>query len=100
MSQNKLDLYNNKYDLQTLKTNIYFVSLLDILKTQTLTAEFCVKYILNSEFQLTEEEDKLTIDDVKKWQPHILEIDLINAKKIIRTNSFEDFESFANKTHL
>ena len=96
----KLDLYNNKYDLQTLKTNIYFVSLVDILKTQTLTAEFCVKYILNSDFQLSEEEDKLTIDDVKKWQPHILEIDLMNAKKLIRTNSFEDFESFANKTHL
>ena len=39
------DLYNNKYDMQTLKENIYAVSLWDILKTQVLTRDFCVKYI-------------------------------------------------------
>ena len=29
-----IDLYKKKYDYETLKTNIYVVSLLDILKTQ------------------------------------------------------------------
>ena len=42
-----LDLYNKKYDRQTLKENIYAVKLVDILKTQTLDVTFIVRYILN-----------------------------------------------------
>ena len=43
-----LDLYNNKYDRQTLKDNIYAVKLLDILKTQVIDVSFAVRYILNT----------------------------------------------------
>ena len=65
-----LDLYNNKYDLEILKQNIYAVNLIDILKTQTLTSDFVQKYILNKNFQLTKEEEDITIMDVIKYQPH------------------------------
>jgi hypothetical protein len=95
------DLYKNQFNYEILKTNIYAVSLIDILKTQVLTAEFCVKYILNSDFQLTDEEQLLTIKDVKKYQPHITNDELNNLfkqKKLLRKmDSFEDFESFLNR---
>ena len=100
-----LDLYNNQYDYETLKTNIYAVSLMDILKTQRLTADFCVKYILNTDFQLSDEDQTITIETVKKYQPHIIMLDFVNAqlratnKRLLgqRVDSFDDFESYMNR---
>lgn len=100
-----IDLYSNQYDYETLKANIYVVSLVDVLKTQKLTADFCVKYILNTDFQLRDEEETITISMVKTYQPHILDIDFVNAiiratnKKLLgqRIDSIEDFESYMNK---
>jgi transposase len=103
----KNDLYSNQYEYETLKANIYAVSLLDILKTQKLTAEFCVKYILNENFQLSDEDQTITIEMIKLYQPHIQNIDLVSElvkatnKKMMRKriDSFEDFESYMNR-HL
>lgn len=103
----KNDLYSNQYEYETLKANIYAVSLLDILKTQKLTAEFCVKYILNENFQLSDEDQSISMKTVKKYQIHLSEIDLIGAilrathKKMMgqRIDSVEDFESYMNR-HL
>jgi hypothetical protein len=100
-----IDLYSNQYDYETLKANIYVVSLIDVLKTQKLTADFCVKYILNTDFQLRDEEETITISMVKTYQPHILDIDFVNAiiratnKKLKgeRIDSIEDFESYMNR---
>lgn len=64
----KEDLYKNQYNYDDLKTNIYLVSLLDVLKTQKLTADFCVKYILNTDFQFTDDEQTITMDIVKKYK--------------------------------
>lgn len=103
MSITKEDLYINQYDYNTLKTNIYAVSLLDILKTQYLTSDFCVKYILNTDFQLLEEEENINIETIKKYQPHIKPIELING--LFRTtlnkriDSIDDFETYMNN-HL
>jgi hypothetical protein len=95
------ELYKKKYDYETLKTNIYVVSLLDILKSQKLTSEFCVKYILNKEFQFSKEEEEINIQTIKKYQPHLLDIDIIlkNNNNILRKriDSLEDFESYMNK---
>jgi len=91
------DLYKKKYDHETLKTNIYVVSLLDILKTQKLTSDFCVKYILNKNFQFSKEEEDINIQTIKKYQPHLLDIDSKILKK--RIDSVEDFESYMNR-HL
>jgi hypothetical protein len=91
------DLYKKKYDYETLKTNIYVVSLLDILKSQKLTSDFCVKYILNKDFQFSKEEEEINIETIKKYQPHLLDIDNKLLRK--RINSMEDFESYMNR-HL
>jgi hypothetical protein len=94
-----LDLDNKQYDMRTLKENIYAVSLWDILKTQKLTKEFCVKYILNKNYQMTDEDEKITIQEVLKLQPDIdkkeLLVGIINYSS--DDDSFEDFESFANR---
>ena len=94
-----LDLQNKQYDLQTLKEHIYAVSLWDILKTQTLTKEFCVKYILNKNYQMLEEDEKITFKDVLQLQPHIdkreLLVCIVNYSP--EDDSYEDFESYANR---
>jgi hypothetical protein len=105
MAITKDDLYNNTYNMDILKNNIYGVSLLDILKTQKLTASFCIKYILNPDFQIIDQDQNLTIDHVKQFQPHILHNDLITCQveaakkrtKKQRIDSFEDFESYMNR---
>jgi hypothetical protein len=107
MTITKDDLYRNQFDYETLKTNIYVVSLLDILKTQKLTADFCVKYILNEDFQFLHEEQLISIETVKKYQTHLSDIELVSAllratnKKRLgqRIDSVEDFESYMNR-HL
>jgi len=97
------ELYKKKYNYETLKTNIYVVSLLDILKSQKLTSGFCVKYILNKDFQFTKEEQEINIQTIKKYQPHLLDIDMVITcnNKILRKriDSVEDFESYMNR-HL
>lgn len=65
-----LDLYNNKYDRNTLKKNIYAIKLIDILKTQTIDVNFAVRYILNKKYQLHKDDD-ITAPLVLKYQPHI-----------------------------
>jgi hypothetical protein len=99
------DLYKNKYSYETLKTNIYAVSLLDILKTQTLTSKFCVKYILNPDFHFIPSDNAITVKDVLKYQKHITFDDLVIAQVKINTSltrgeksdSIDDFEIYAEK---
>jgi hypothetical protein len=99
------DLYVNQYDFETLKQYIYCVPMLDILKTQKLTAGFCVKYILNPNFQLSETDEQITLQLVKELQPHIGDREWVEAqveaekKRRVkqRVDSIEDFESYANR---
>jgi len=88
-----LDLYNKKYDRETLKNNIYSVKLIDILKTQTIDVIFAVRYILNYKYQLIDE-DKLTSKDVLKYQPHITYDQIQNALDSYESDddSVDDFE--------
>ena len=94
-----LDLHNKQYDMTTLKENIYAVSLWDILKTQRLTIDFCVKYILNKNYQLTKEEETIHFKDVLLYQTHLdkrdLLVGIVNYSP--EDDSFEDFESFTNR---
>jgi hypothetical protein len=71
-------LYNTKFSIDALIRNIYLFNLKEILKTQDLTEEFIVNYILNPKYQLTEEEKSITILDVLKNQPKI------NVNKFMR----------------
>ena len=94
-----LDLYNNKYDQITLKNHIYELNLIDVLKTQKIDASFVAKYILNKNYQMTEEEEKITFKDVLQFQPHIdkrdLLVGIVNYSP--EDDSYEDFESFSNR---
>jgi hypothetical protein len=94
-----LDLYNKQYDIETLKVHLYAVSLRDILKSQRLTCDFCVKYILNTNYQMNPNDQGITVADVVKYQPHITKGELYRG--IINyspdDDSYEDFESVSLK---
>lgn len=94
-----IDLSNNKYDRETLKSYIYAVSLIDILKTQTIDISFAVRYILNSNYQFSDEDLKINVKTVLKYQPHIKKNELYKAILEYESDddSIEDFESFANR---
>ena len=89
-----LDLYNYKYDRQTLKDNIYSVKLIDIVKTQTIDVDFVVRYILNEKYQL-HEDDCVTTEDILKYQPQIKIKDLQDAFFYLDSDedSIDDFET-------
>lgn len=94
-----MDLNKNKYSLKTLKENIYLLNLVDILRTQRLTARFTVHYILNNIYQLKKEEQEITMEDVIKYQPHITITSLINEQMLYESgaDSLEDFEEISKK---
>lgn len=93
-----LDLYNKKYDRQTLKDNIYAVKLIDILKTQIIDVTFAVRYILNKKYQIHPDDD-ITTPIVLYYQPHIAYKDLQDALVNYDSDddSTDDFETVANK---
>jgi hypothetical protein len=97
-----LDLYNNKYDRETLKQNIYAVKLIDILKTQKIDVSFVVRYILNENYQLHHEDTIITEELVLFYQPHIskssLLVELLSYSS--DDDSVDDFEFVSNKENL
>lgn len=94
-----INLEKNKYSESILKTNIYSVSLLTILKTQTISEDFALTYILNKKFQLTKEEQDITAYDVAKYQPHLKYANLLEKIRyeVRREDSVEDFQSYMEK---
>ncbi len=82
-----LDLLTNKYTEKELIDNIYSVSLLQVLKTQILSSNFCYNYLLNSSFQLLPEEELLlTKELILYYQPHISLLDLMELE-VTQTNN-------------
>jgi hypothetical protein len=73
-----LDLYNIKYDIATLEKNVDTINMKTCVNRQILTAEFCVKYVLNEDY-MSCIEDTYCIDKgyVLKRQPHITEEELM-----------------------
>jgi hypothetical protein len=94
-----LDLYNKRYDRETLKKYIYSVRLVDILKSQKLDVTFIVRYILNPKYQLNEIDEYINIDTVLMYQTHIDENKLREGllNYIPDDDSVEDFESVSKK---
>jgi hypothetical protein len=78
---NDQDLRKKKYSIDLLEKNIDNLSISIILKTQILTADFCVKYILNEEYASCVEETYICDLDVLYHQPHIKHNDLYNARR-------------------
>ena len=66
----------NYYDITTLEQNISNLRLKIILKTQKLTPDFCVKYILSEEYAFWDNEMYICEGDVLSAQKHITQEDL------------------------
>jgi phenylalanyl-tRNA synthetase alpha subunit len=64
-------LRRKKYDIQLLEKNIRNFSMKTLLYTQDLTAEFCIKYILNEKYASCVEDTFLCIGDVLNAQKHL-----------------------------
>ena len=93
MSKDFTPLYNNthyillndtmlrskKYDIATLERNINNLSFKTILHTQHLTAEFCVKYILNEEYVSCVEDSFICVGEILNAQKHLTLEDIQNA---------------------
>jgi hypothetical protein len=94
-----MDLFTNQYSSEELKKHIYELKLTDILKTQKLTARFVAHYILNPIYQLTKEEEQLTIDEVLFFQPHLQLSEIANEQLTYdpAADSIEDFETCSKK---
>jgi hypothetical protein len=84
-----LDLYNKKYDIETLIKHINQVKLIDILKTQVIDLHFAVNYMLNSKYQL-HEDDNITSPLILHYQPHISYEEL--QKALQQDDSDDDLE--------
>ena len=74
---NNMDLYNNKYNIETLEKNINKLDLNTILSTQILTVDFCINYIMNEKYQCFSEED-IDIFNILKKQKHLKFKDFID----------------------
>lgn len=94
MDNRKLGLTTNKFNMKTLKDNIYNLNLLEIIETQVLTKDFIIKYILNKDYQLTNEEMAISIDYVLKWQKHINKLDLLEYNLNIKRKDSFTFEDY------
>lgn len=91
-----LDLENNHYSMDILKENIYAIGLFEILHTQKINEEFAVNYILNNRFQLSDDEEKITIECVMELQPHLNKEKLLSLYLIGPADyDFPNFEKYA-----
>ena len=98
MSKNKkptLDLKKKQYDRETLKKHIYEVNLWDILRTQKIDVTFAVRYILNSNYQLTSSEKLITMKDILFFQAHINKYDLEEEIKLYESDD-DSIDLFQN----
>ena len=77
---------HNYYDIITLEQNILNLRLKIILKTQKLTPDFCVKYILSEEYAFWDNEMYICEGDVLSAQKHITQEDLDNSWVKYRNN--------------
>ena len=87
------DLYDQQYDVESLAYSIKVwpfltrnerlrykrIRLLTLLRTQKLTGEFCVRYILNGRYSCTDEEHMITDSTILRLQPHISKEELTKA---------------------
>ena len=87
----ELNLRTTKYDIETLEKNIDTICVKTCVNTQILTAEFCVKYILNEDY-MSCIEDTYCIDKgyVLRRQPHLTNEDIM--REYAKINNGEGYE--------
>ena len=68
--------------METLRKNIYAVSLVDIILHQKIDEAFAVQFILNPDYQLTmEEQQNLHLTRVLYYQKHLDPLKMAHIKK-------------------
>ena len=73
-----LDLHNKKYDMVTLEQHVNELDMKTCVNTQILSAEFCVKYILNEDYMSCIEDTYcLDYSYVLHRQPHLTKEDIM-----------------------
>lgn len=85
------DLINNrnKYSIEELEANLQHLEIKHILQTQTLTAEFCVKYVLNEDYASCQEDLYLIdIGYVLYHQKHLTR-EILEEKSLARETGNE-----------
>lgn len=79
-----LYLRKQKYDIETLEKNVDDINMKECVNTQVLTAEFCVKYVLNEEYMSSIEDTYcICIGYVLQRQPHLTEEEIMTEYKKI-----------------
>ena len=83
------DLMYNKYNIEILEYNIDNLGLRRLLVTQTLTVDFCVKYLLNpEEHGMCVEDNYISKNDILFYQPHITKEQLDQEIIIYKNNIY------------
>ena len=67
------------YTIEELEFNINFLRPTTLYETQTLTADFCAKYLLDPDLEFMSEDSWFDYRDVLDCQPHITKTELYNA---------------------
>ena len=80
------DLYNKKYSIDELETNAFHLNKKILLLTQTLTAEFCVKHIIEIDIESGSEDSYLFDKNyILERQTHITDEEFDTAYKLYYT---------------
>ena len=72
-------LRKKKYNIELLEKNIHNLSMKTLLYTQDLTADFCIKYVLNEKYASCVEDTFLSMGDVLNAQKHITRFAIYQA---------------------
>jgi len=83
LSNKDLMLRPHFYSMAELTKSIWELSLQTLLDTQTLTADFCVRFILDEDYAAGNEETYICDGDVLDCQPHLSKDDLDQARLAI-----------------
>ncbi len=94
------DLYQKLWPVAELEANIDNLSLKTILYTQTITAEFAVRYILTTDdYACCVEETYYDIDDVLDLQPHLTRDEIISVARRIYAEKHSSTNSISRSTN-
>ena len=67
-----LHLYTKQYDIETLIHNIDKLTLRTLVRTQELTFDFCIKYILDEKYAKSVEDEYIDMFNIVRHQDHLL----------------------------
>jgi len=93
------DLHNYKYDIEFLEKYVKYFNEKTLLQTQTLTAKFCIIYIMDMDINNGSEDSYLfDIPYILSYQTHITKEEMYEAyKKYYKYNVFELYRERGSK---